>query len=77
MNKEPETTAAGTPEKKAKTAAGPESVYSVDELAKAAVSLFGATPDLVRTALRMAGLTEATVSAAKSRVEKFKKREVR
>ena len=62
--------------KESKPVAVPESVYSADELAKAAASVFGTTPDIVRTALRMEGVTEATVSSAKSIVRKFKKREV-
>ena len=53
--------------KKEGGAAEAESVYSVDEL----------TPDIVKTALRMEGVTETTVSEAKRIVAKFKKREVR
>ena len=56
--------------------AEPESVYSVEELTKAAAGLFGTTPDIVRTALRMEGVTQATVSDAKRIVRKFRKREV-
>ncbi|MBQ9347989.1 MAG: hypothetical protein IJT94_11750 [Oscillibacter sp.] len=61
--------------KRAKTAARPESVYSVDELVNAS-ELFGVSPDVVRTALRVAGITKATVSAAKDQVDKFRKKEV-
>lgn len=60
--------------KETKAAVEPESVYSADELTQAA-ELFGTTPDIVRTALRVAGVTESTVSAAKRIVEKFRKRE--
>ena len=55
--------------------AAPESLYSVDELAKAA-GMFDTTADIVRTALRMEGVTEATVTDAKRIIRKFKKREV-
>lgn len=54
-----------------------ESVYSVDELADAARDMFGTSPDIVRAALRMADMTESTVSAAKELVEKFRHKEVR
>lgn len=62
--------------KKEGVAAEAESVYSVDELTKAAGTL-GAMPDIVKTALRMEGVTETTVSEAKRIVAKFKKKEVR
>lgn len=61
--------------KKEGGAAEAESVYSVDELTRAAETL-GATPDIVKTALRMEGVTETTVSEAKRIVAKFKKKEV-
>ena len=64
-----------TTAKEAKSAPVSESVYSVDELTRAAETLC-ATPDIVKTALRMKGVTETTVSEAKRIVAKFKKREV-
>lgn len=54
----------------------PESLYSADELAACAKQVFNAHPDIVRAALRVEGMTKATVSDAKKIVEKFRKKEV-
>lgn len=52
--------------------------YSVNEFASAAEAVFGkgTSPDTVRAALRVAGLTQATKTQAKKLVSAFAKKEV-
>lgn len=56
-----------------------EPVYTAAEFAAAASKVFGkgTSPDLVRAAFRVAGITSATVKEAKELVEKFANREVK
>ena len=70
-------------EKAATTVATPaqtqdEVMYSVNEFASAAEAVFGkgTSPDTVRAALRVAGLTQATKTQAKKLVTAFAKKEV-
>ena len=50
--------------------------YSVADLAGAARTRFGATPELVTVALQAEGKTEATVSEAEAIIKKFMERKV-
>ena len=54
-----------------------ENLYSVDEFAAQAKSLFGTTPEAVKVALRFAGKTETTIEDAKAIVQEFLKKEVK
>lgn len=54
-----------------------QSLYSVDELAEAGPSLFGASPYLVRVALFYDGKTFYTQAEAAKCIEAFKKKEVK
>ena len=62
----------------AKTAAPDtaESLYTVDELVACAEQVFKASPDIVRAALRLAGVTNTTQKEAAKIVESFRKKEV-
>lgn len=51
--------------------------YSVDDFAGQAAKVFGATPEAVRTALRFAGVKEATIEEAKTIVKNFLESEVK
>lgn len=53
------------------------SVYSVDDLVRAARQVFGTAPECVRVALRRDGKASYTAGAAKTIVGKFLKREVK
>ena len=53
-----------------------ESVYPVEELA-ANHKLFGTSYEIVHTALKLSGKKVATVSEAKTIIEKFKTKEVK
>ena len=53
-----------------------ESEYTVAEFAAVADAVFHATPDIVTAALKVAGVTKTTKSAAIDIVEKFRKKEV-
>lgn len=60
------------------TAATPEveSTYSVDELTACAQQVFQASPDIVKAALRLAGVTKTTQKEAAKIVAAFRKKEV-
>lgn len=62
--------------KTAATETAAESVYTVDELAACSKQVFKAGPDIVRAALRMAGVTKTTQKEATKIVEAFRKKEV-
>ena len=51
--------------------------YTVEEFAENAVTLFGASSDIVTAALRMAGVKKTTKSAASKIIEEFRKKEVK
>lgn len=53
------------------------SVYSVDDLVRAARQVFGTAPECVRVALRKDGKESYTADDAKTIVGKFLKREVK
>ena len=53
-----------------------ESVYSAEELASAARRVFQTTPEIVKTALKRAGKTKATIEETKNIVSKFLSKEV-
>lgn len=53
-----------------------EPEYTVEEFAASAGSVFGASPDIVTAALRVAGVKKTTKSAAAEIIEKFRKKEV-
>ena len=53
------------------------STYSVEELAENARSIFGKPPEVVTTALKMAGKKTATLDDAKEIVKKFLEKEVK
>lgn len=53
-----------------------ESVYTVDELAACSMTVFKASPDIVRAALRLAGVNKTTQKEAARIVEAFRKKEV-
>ena len=57
--------------------AAAESVYSAGELAAVAGKVFGTSQDCVTAALKVAGISECTISKAKAIVEAFRKKEVR
>lgn len=72
--KEKNTADAGTkPEPAKKT----ESIYTAEELAENARSLFGVRTECVAAALKVAGIKECTVSKTKEIVEAFMKKEVK
>lgn len=54
-----------------------DTIYSVEELAKAAQSLFGVKPECVTAAFFYAGKKEATEEEAKNVVTSFLRKEVR
>lgn len=54
-----------------------ESMYSAEELATVAGSVFGTSQDCVTAALKVAGISKCTISKAKAIVEAFRKKEVR
>lgn len=78
---EKESVKAGAIEKKGEVKAGPSAgsnpAYKASELAAQARQLFGATPEVVAVALKVAGKEAATVSEAKETVNKFLEREVK
>lgn len=51
--------------------------YSADDFAGNAAKVFGTTPEAVRTALKIAGVKEATVEEAKAIVKNFLESEVK
>lgn len=53
-----------------------DSAYTVDELAACAKQVFNASPDIVRAALRLAGVKKTTQKEAAKIVEAFRKKEV-
>lgn len=53
-----------------------ESLYTADELVACAKQVFHASPDIVRAALRLAGVTKTTQKEAAKIVEAFRKKEV-
>lgn len=53
-----------------------ESLYNVDELAACSRQVFKTSPDIVRAALRLAGVTKTTQKKASTIVEAFRKKEV-
>lgn len=55
---------------------GADCVYTIGELTENARKVFGTSPDIVKAALRMEGITKITLGEAKKIVEKFRKREV-
>lgn len=57
-------------------AAMAESLYTADELVSCAQQVFHAHPDIVRAALRVAGVTKTTQKEAARIVEAFRKKEV-
>lgn len=63
-------------EKVAKTVATAPN-YTVDEFAVAPQSVGTNSPDIVRAAFKVAGVTEATTEKAKEIVNKFKNKEVK
>lgn len=54
-----------------------ETVYSASELASVARSRFDVLPEVVTTALKVAGKTEATFSQTQTLIKNFLKREVK
>ena len=54
-----------------------ESVYTAEELANNAKNIFGTRKECVAAALKVANVTECTVSKAKEIVEKFLNKEVK
>jgi hypothetical protein len=58
-----------------KPAAAPK--YTAAELAKAAKKVFKTSPDIVTAALRMAGVTSATVAEAEDIIKKYANKEVK
>lgn len=54
-----------------------EPIYTAAELSAAARSKFGTAPEVVKTALVMAGKAKATLSEAEAIVKAFMEREVR
>lgn len=52
-------------------------VYSAAELVGAARKVFGVSPDIVTAALRMSGITSATVVDAKKIITEFANKEVK
>ncbi len=78
--KEKTTTAEQTAAEKVVAKAAPaqtESVYTAEELAENARSLFGVRTECVAAALKVAGIKECTVSKTKEIVEAFMKKEVK
>ena len=78
--KEKTTTAEQTAAEKVVAKATPaqaESVYTAEELAENARSLFGVRTECVAAALKVAGIKECTVSETKGIVEAFMKKEVK
>lgn len=53
-----------------------EQEYTAAEFAAVAKTVFGASPDIVTAALRVAGVTKCTKSAAIEIVENFRRQEV-
>lgn len=53
-----------------------ESLYTVDEMAACAKQVFHTNQDIVRAALRVAGVKRTTVGEAAKIVDKFRKKEV-
>lgn len=56
--------------------AAEESLYTVEELAAEAKTVFGTNPDIVKAALRLAGVQKTTKREAVRIVEAFRKMEV-
>lgn len=50
--------------------------YTAAELARASRNVFGASPDIVTAALRLAGVNSATVAEAEEIVKKYANKEV-
>lgn len=65
-----------TADKAAAPVATAESLYTTEELAACAKQVFHASPDIVRAALRLAGVTKTTQKEAARIVEAFRKKEV-
>lgn len=63
-----------TPKKTVEAPQEPE--YTVEEFAEAS-SMFGASPDIVTAALRVAGVKRTTKSAAEKIINQFRKKEVK
>lgn len=63
--------------KNAEKQAEPE--YTVEEFTAASATVFGdaVSPDIVKTALRLAGVTKTTKSAAIKIVNDFKRKEIK
>ncbi len=72
----PKAAAVNAPAKPAANSVPKASTYSIDEFAAASKTM-GATPDVVRAALRTAGKTAYTKNDAKMIIEKYKKKEVK
>lgn len=54
-----------------------ESTYAADEFASNAKALFGTTTECVAAALKLAGISECTLTQAQEVVEAFRKKEVK
>lgn len=56
-----------------------EATYTVDEFVAAGDAVFeaGTSPDIIRAAFRVAGITSATVAEAKKLVKAFAEKEVK
>lgn len=79
-NEEPELKDAKVEKEEAKvekTAAPIEEVYTAEEFYRAARTLWGVAPELVRAALRCKGVTKCTKEEARKIVEEFKNKEVK
>jgi len=57
--------------------ANPETVYGVSELSAAARTRFSVPPELVMTAMKLAGKDKATIAEAERLIKEFKERKVR
>lgn len=53
-----------------------DAIYAAEELAGAARRVFQTTPEIVKTALKRAGKTKATIGETKNIVSKFLSKEV-
>ena len=72
----PKVAAVNAPAKPAASSVQKASTYSIDEFAAASKTM-GATPDVVRAALRTAGKMEYTKDDAKAIIAKYKSKEVK
>lgn len=75
----PEESKAETGRKSEATEAKSAVIYTVDEFVQGAGTVFGKpfSPDIIRAAFFVAGITEATVEDAKKLVEEFAYKEVK